>query len=104
MQDVQEAEAHLAFLEGKLGETNIAGMKHVSYQRIESETRTVMLANAQSEYMFKIVDSVVVPLEKSGPKCVLIAAVITMLGGVLGVFTIFVIAFIRSGKESQQKE
>jgi len=102
-QDVKEAEARIAFLEGKLQETNIAGMQQVFYQLIESETRTVMLANAQQEYVFKTIEPAVAPQEKSEPKRALIAIVATMLGGMLGVFTVFVIAFIRSGKEDNQK-
>ncbi|PPK51384.1 Wzz/FepE/Etk N-terminal domain-containing protein [Marinobacter persicus] len=101
-QDVNEAEARIAYLEEKLSETNIAGMQQVFYQLIESETRTVMLANAQNEYIFKTVDPAVVPQEKSEPKRALIAIVATMLGGMLGVFTVFVIAFIRSGKERNE--
>jgi LPS O-antigen subunit length determinant protein (WzzB/FepE family) len=46
----------------------------------------------------------VVPQEKSEPKRALIAIVATMLGGMLGVFTVFVIAFIRSGKESNAEQ
>ncbi|WP_100641490.1 Wzz/FepE/Etk N-terminal domain-containing protein [Marinobacter salexigens] len=103
-QDVKEAEARIAYLEQKLGETNIAGMQQVFYQLIESETRTVMLANAQSEYVFKTVDPAVVPQEKSEPKRALIAVVATMLGGMLGVFAVFVIAFIRSGKEKTEEK
>jgi len=101
-QDVQEAEARIAYLEQKLRETNIAGMQQVFYQLIESETRTVMLANAQSEYIFKTVDPAVVPQEKSGPKRALIAIVATMLGGMLGVFIVFVRAFIQSGKSESE--
>jgi len=101
-QDVAEAEARIAYLENKLGETNIAGMQQVFYQLIESETRTVMLANAQEEYVFKIIDPAVVPQEKSEPKRALITIVATMLGGVLGVFIVFVIAFIRSGKDGPE--
>ncbi|KPQ29113.1 MAG: Chain length determinant protein [Marinobacter excellens HL-55] len=98
-QDVQEAEASIAYLEEKLRQTNITGMQQVFYQLIETETRTVMLANAQREYVFKTVDPAVVPQEKSEPKRALIAVVASMLGGMLGVLTVFVIAFIRSGKE-----
>jgi hypothetical protein len=98
-QDVQEAEARIAYLEQKLRETNIAGMQQVFYQLIESETRTVMLANAQSEYIFKTLDPAVVPQEKSEPKRALIVVITTMLGGMLGVFTVFIMAFIRSDKE-----
>ncbi|GGC56923.1 Wzz/FepE/Etk N-terminal domain-containing protein [Marinobacter halophilus] len=97
-QDVQEAEASIAYLEDKLRQTNIAGMQQVFYQLIEQETRTVMLANAQREYVFKTVDPAVAPQEKSEPKRALIAIVATMLGGMLGIFTVFLIAFIRSGK------
>jgi uncharacterized protein involved in exopolysaccharide biosynthesis len=101
-EDVREAEARIAYLEAKLNETNIAGMQQVFYQLIEQETRTVMLASAQDEYVFQTVDPAVVPQEKSEPKRALIAVVATMLGGMLGVFTVFVLAFIRSGKEQNQ--
>lgn len=103
-QNVKEAEARIAYLEQKLSETNIAGMQQVFYQLIESETRTVMLANAQSEYVFKTVDPAVVPQEKNEPKRALITVVATMLGGMLGVFVVFVIAFIRSGKEETSEK
>lgn len=97
-QDVKDAEARIAYLEGKLGETNIAGMQQVFYQLIESETRTVMLANAQDEYVFKTIDPAVVPQEKIEPKRALIAIIATMLGGMLGVFAVFLTAFIQSVK------
>lgn len=97
-QDIEDAEASISYLEAKLDETNIAGMQQVFFQLIESETRTVMLANAQQEYVFRTVDPAVVPQEKSEPKRALIAIVVAVLGGMLGVFIVFVRAFIRSGK------
>jgi capsule polysaccharide export protein KpsE/RkpR len=100
-QDIEDAEASINYLEAKLDETNIAGMQQVFYQLIESETRTVMLANAQQEYVFKTVDPAVVPQEKSEPKRVLIAVVVTMVGGMLSVFIVFVRAMLRSGKEPE---
>jgi len=39
----------------------------------------------------------VVPQEKSEPKRALIAVIATMLGGMLGVFIVFVMAFVRNG-------
>ncbi|AHI30483.1 lipopolysaccharide biosynthesis protein [Marinobacter salarius] len=98
-EDVEEAEASIQYLETKLNETNIAGMQQVFYQLIESETRTVMLANAQREYVFKTIDPAVVPQEKSAPKRALIAVLATMLGGILGVFVVLIRAFIRNGKQ-----
>jgi capsular polysaccharide biosynthesis protein len=96
--DVAEAESRIKYLEQKLGDTSIAGMQQVFYQLIESETRTVMLANAQQEYVFKTIDPAVVPQEKSEPKRALICVVATMLGGMLGVFVVFVRAFFKSDK------
>lgn len=101
-EDVGTSEARIAYLEGKLRETSIAGMQQVFYQLIESETRTVMLANAQPEYVFKTVDPAVVPQEKSEPKRALIVVLAVMLGGMLGVFVVFVRAFIKSDKVEEK--
>lgn len=97
-QDVKEAEARIAYLEGKLKQTNIAGMQQVFYQLIESETRTVMLANARKEYIFKTLDPAVVPQEKSDPNRMLITVAAILIGGMLGVLVVFVGAFVRNGK------
>ena len=94
-EDVGTSEARITYLEGKLEETSIAGMQQVFYQLIESETRTVMLANAQPEYVFKTVDPAVAPQERSEPKRALIVVLAVLLGGMLGVFIVFVRAFIR---------
>jgi uncharacterized protein involved in exopolysaccharide biosynthesis len=103
-QDIEEAEASIKYLEAKLNETNIAGMQQVFYQLIESETRTVMLANAQQEYVFKTVDPAVVPQEKSEPRRALISIMATMLGGILGVFIIFIRAFAFGSQDESGSE
>ena len=94
-QDVTKASARINYLEDKLKDTNVAGMQQVFYQLIENETRTVMLANAQKEYVFKTVDPAVVAEEKAEPKRALICVIATLLGGMLGVFIVFIRAFIR---------
>jgi len=101
-QDVREAEASIAYLEGKLRETNISGMQQVFYQLIENETRTVMLANAQREYVFETVDPAVIPQEKSEPKRGLIVSLTAMLGCMVGMLAIFVTVFLRSTKENTE--
>lgn len=100
-QDVRESEARIAYLEEKLNETNVSGMQQVFYQLIENETRTVMLANARHEYVFKVVDPAVVPEEKSEPKRAVIAVIATLLGAFLGVFLVLVLAFCRSEREDK---
>tara|TARA_Y100001001_G_scaffold160923_2_gene184426 strand:+ start:3121 stop:4074 length:954 start_codon:yes stop_codon:yes gene_type:complete len=93
-QDVEEAEASIQYLEQKLNETSIAGMQQVFYQLIENETRTVMLANAQKEYVFKTVDPAVIPEEKSEPKRAMIVIIFTLLGLFLSIFLVVVYGFI----------
>ncbi|WP_404363756.1 hypothetical protein [Marinobacter sp.] len=55
-------------------------MQQLFCQLIESETHTVMLASAQTVYIFKRVDPAVIPQEKTEPKRALIAAVATHHG------------------------
>lgn len=102
-QDIREAEASIDYLESKLRETNIAGMQQVFYQLIENETRTVMLANAQPEYVFKTIDPAVVPQEKIEPNRTLIVFLSSASGGILGVFTVLFWAFINSGKKLRER-
>lgn len=102
-QDVSKASARIAYLEEKLNETNVAGMQQVFYQLIESETRTVMLANAQQEYVFETVDPAVVPQEKSEPKRALIVVMAIMLGGMLGVLAVLVRFFVIGGQRHSSK-
>ncbi|MEO9522531.1 MULTISPECIES: Wzz/FepE/Etk N-terminal domain-containing protein [Marinobacter] len=99
-EDVVSAEARITYLEDKLNDTNIAGMQQIFYQLIESETRTVMLANAQQEYVFKTIDPAVVPQEPSEPKRALIAIIATLLGGMLGVFMVFIRAALKDSSTS----
>jgi uncharacterized protein involved in exopolysaccharide biosynthesis len=93
-QDVSKASSRIEYLEGKLNDTNVAGMQQVFYQLIESETRTVMLANAQQEYVFETVDPAVVPQEKSEPKRPLIVVLSVLLGMMLGVLIVFIRFFM----------
>ncbi|WP_138439347.1 Wzz/FepE/Etk N-terminal domain-containing protein [Marinobacter alexandrii] len=102
-EDVARAEARIAYLEDKLSDANIAGMQQVFYQLIESETRTVMLANAQQEYVFKTIDPAVVPQEPSEPKRALIVAFATLLGGMFGVLIVFIRAALKGSTESAKE-
>lgn len=102
-QDVAEAEARINYLESKLTDTTIAGMQQVFYQLIEGETRKVMLANVQQEYVFKTIDPAVVPQEKSEPKRALIVILAIMLGGMLGVILVFIRAFFKGGAKLEAR-
>lgn len=101
--DVAEASARIGYLEDKLNDTNVTGMQQVFYQLIESETRTVMLANARQEYVFETIDPAVVPQEKSEPKRALIVVLAVMFGVMLGVLVVFV-RFLMGGVQENAAE
>lgn len=99
-QDVNEAEASVAYLEKKLKETSISGMQQVFYQLIENETRKIMLANARPEYVFRTVDPAMVPEEKSEPKRALISLLSTVIGTGVGITLVFFVVLLRSNKSN----
>ena len=96
--DIEEAERSIAYLQRKIQETSIAGMQQVFFQLIENETRTVMLANSNPEYVFKVIDPAVAPETPSQPKRPLIAAVATMAGGLLGLLIVVIRSFLKKGE------
>jgi len=95
--DIEEAERSIAYLQQKIKETSIAGMQQVFFQLIETETRKVMLAHSSPEYVFRVIDPAVAPERPSEPKRLLIAAVATMTGGLLGILIVLIRSFMRKG-------
>lgn len=88
--DVQEASKSIRFLEGQLKNTSVAQMQNVFYQLIEEQTKTMMLAEARDQYVFKIIDSPIAPERKSRPKRAFIVLVGMFLGGCFGVVILMV--------------
>ena len=103
-QDISDAESSVAYLEEKLKETSIAGMQQVFYQLIEQETRTIMLANAQREYVFKVIDPPLAPQEKAGPKRGLIVLLAGMLGLMLATIIIFFRVVLKTGRTTSNQQ
>ena len=83
-QDVSEAKGSIVFLQDQLAATPLADLQTVFYQLIEEQTKTIMLANARPEYLFKTLDPAVVREEPSGPNRLLICVIGFFLGGLLG--------------------
>ncbi|MEH0093549.1 Wzz/FepE/Etk N-terminal domain-containing protein [Vibrio metschnikovii] len=81
---IAETSKNLAYLQEQLQRTSIAAMQATFYSLIEEQTKSLMLAEAQEEFVFKVVDPAVVPELKAGPKRALICVLGTLLGGMLG--------------------
>jgi uncharacterized protein involved in exopolysaccharide biosynthesis len=78
-------------------------MQSAFYQIVEEQTKSLMLAEVQEDFIFKVVDPAVVPELKAGPKRALICVLGTLLGGMLGVAIVLVrFAFRREEVEEQE--
>ncbi|OOF31723.1 Wzz/FepE/Etk N-terminal domain-containing protein [Salinivibrio proteolyticus] len=85
-----ETKTNIGYLRQQLDNTNLTQMQNVFYQLIEEQTKNLMLAEVQDEFVFKTVDPAIVPEEKAGPKRALICVLATLLGGMLGVAIVLV--------------
>ena len=99
-QDVAQAERSISYLKQQIQTTQLAELQVGFFELIQSQTETIMLANASPEYLFKTLDPAVVPELKAKPKRPLIAVLGTMLGGMLGVLIVLVRYFSRKDDTS----
>ncbi|WP_293752386.1 Wzz/FepE/Etk N-terminal domain-containing protein [uncultured Paraglaciecola sp.] len=81
LQGRKEALNSIKYLKTQINNTNIAEMRTIFYQLIEEQTKTLMLAEISSEYVFRTLSSAKIAEVKIKPK----RAFIVILGAVLGV-------------------
>lgn len=79
---MDESKASLAYLNRQVEQTNVLDLKRVLYNLIENEEKTLMLANARTEYAFAVVDPAVSPEERFSPRRTLMV----LFGIALGLF------------------
>ena len=77
---LDESSRNIAYLTDQLARTNDVELRKVIYNIIESETKTLMLANGRPEYAFEVVDPAVPPEVKERPHRLLIVLVGAALG------------------------
>jgi uncharacterized protein involved in exopolysaccharide biosynthesis len=82
----EDSSRNIEYLNKQVALTNVVELQRVMYNLIESETKTLMLANAREEYAFNVIDPAVVAGIRVRPKrtlMVLSGLVIGFVGGVL---------------------
>ena len=97
--DIAQAERSIAYLQSEIDNTSLSEMRSSLFDLVQSQTQTIMLANASPEYIFKTVDPAVVPELKAKPKRALIVVLGTMLGGMLAVLIVLIRHFNAKSKE-----
>lgn len=92
---LSETKRNIGYLEQQLERTNIADMRTVFFQLIEEQTKNLMLAEVETEFVFKIIDPAVVPEDKDGPKRALMCILFTLLGSMLGALMVIVLYIMK---------
>lgn len=98
---IAETSQNLTYLNNQLQKTAVADMQSTFYKLIEEQTKSLMLAEVQDEFVFKVVDPAVVPEVKDSPKRALICIVFSFVGLLLGVlFVLFSFLSIKGKNKS----
>lgn len=90
---IDTSKRNVAYLNEQIANTDVVELRRVLYNLVETETKTLMLANARPEYAFTVVDPAVAPEVRVSPKRSVMVLFGLVLGGVIG----WVLAFIRNG-------
>jgi uncharacterized protein involved in exopolysaccharide biosynthesis len=86
---------NIDYLNEQIARTKMVELQSVMYNLIESETKTLMLANARAEYAFTLVDPAVAPEIRDSPKRTLIVFFGAAVGFALGLVAVFVRSLIK---------
>jgi uncharacterized protein involved in exopolysaccharide biosynthesis len=87
---LSEGEANVAFLKQEIAATNVVALQQSIGRVLENELQKLMLANANQEYAFKILDHAEAPKWRSRPERTLIVVTAFLVALAISVF--FVLA------------
>ncbi len=79
---MDESKRNIEYLNEQLPKTNVVEVQRVMYNLIETETKSLMLANGRLEYAFAVIDPAVPPRLRVRPYRTLIV----LVGAVIGMF------------------
>lgn len=98
IQEQQEANESIKFLNEKIVEVNAAEIRAVMYELIEEQTKTLMFTEVRDEYVFQTVDPAVVPEQRDSPARTVIVVFTGIFGGVLGCIVVLISLIARKIK------
>lgn len=97
----ESAEGNIQFLNKELGKTPEIGLQQAIYNLIEDQVNKAMLANVQTEYAFRVIDTAVAPAQRSSPQRTIMVLIGGVLGGFIGLFIVFVRRNLRLAREKK---
>lgn len=94
--DKQSSQRSIDFLNKSTESTSVRSINDVISVLLENQMQTLMLANSQKDYVFKIIESPIASEKKSGPSRAIICIIITLLGGLFSVCIVFLLHYRKS--------
>lgn len=94
--DIEKAERSIAYLRQEIASSDITELQSGLFDLIQVQIEKVMLANANPEYVFQVIDPPLVPELKAKPKRALICVVGAFLGALIGLFIVLLRNLIRN--------
>ncbi len=91
--DISNSERKIEYLSNTMETIANSDIRTVFYQLIEQETRSMMLAKANAEYVFHILDDAYVAEEPAGPGKIIVVVIGLMVGVFLAVIILLVFLF-----------
>ena len=93
--DMAESVKNVEYLKGKIQETSITEMQAVFYSMIETQMKTLMLAEVDEEYLVKKIVEPKIAEIKSQPKRAILVVLFCFFGLSIGVFCVFIRFFAK---------
>jgi uncharacterized protein involved in exopolysaccharide biosynthesis len=87
---LNDSSRNIDYLDKQIAKTNVVEVQRLMYNLIESETKTLMLANARVEYAFRVVDPAVAPEIRIRPQRAFMVIAGTMVGALIGFAVVYV--------------
>ncbi len=102
--DRKSAQNSIDFLKMKYSETNIQSLRIGISKLLETQMQTLMLSSSENDYIFKVLDSPVVPEEKFSPNRLIILFAGTFFGFVISFLIVFARYYIFQNKNLPLKK
>ncbi len=100
-QAIARSESNLKYLNEELMRAQIEEMRKTLFDLIANEQKQAMLANAQKEFAFKVLDPAVEPDKKIKPKRSLIVILTAFVAGFLAILYAFIMEGIAKRREEE---
>ena len=94
--DVAQAKRSIKYLNEQIENNSLMEVRSGLFELIQNQMETIMLANANPEYLFETLDPAVIPENKSKPNRTLIVAFTFLLSSFLGLFFVLFRASLKN--------